>query len=142
MTRKYAQGTHVPANQTRNEIETMLTKHGATGFVYGSTIEQAMIAFEMSGWRLKFMLPFPLQKRMTDAQYAAEVRRRWRALLLVLKAKLEAVASGIVVFEREFLPFIVTNGAATVGDQVLPGLPQLVSSGKMPPLLGPPGGES
>jgi hypothetical protein len=137
MAYRYAQKTKVPANQTRSEIETLLTKNGATGFIYGATADTAMIGFEMQGWRLRFMLPLPPQKRnTTENQIAAETRRRWRALLLVIKAKLEAVASGIVEFQREFLPFIVVRGNETVGDQILPNLGATLSEGKLPPLLG------
>ena len=140
MSYRYAQRTKVPATQTRSEIESLLLKRGATGFVYGATAEQAMIGFEMQGWRLRFMLPMPQKSRtMSETRVVAETKRRWRALALVLKAKLEAVDSGIVEFPREFLAFIVTDGNATVGDQVVPGLATLVSSGKMPPLLGPGG---
>lgn len=137
MNRRYASRTKVPANQTRNEIESLLAKNGATGFLYGADGEHAMIAFAMNGWRLKFLMPLPTAKRLSETQVAGETRRRWRALLLIIKAKLEAVASGIVAFEREFLPYISTNGNATVADQVLPNLAALVSTGKMPPLLGP-----
>ncbi len=135
---RYAQATKVPANQTRNEIETMLTKkHGATGFVYGSSSEMAMVAFEMHGWRIRFTLPLPTAKRgVSDKQLAAETRRRWRALGLVIKAKLEAVQSGIVAFEREFLAHIVVRGNETVGDQIIPGLAATLAQGELPKLLG------
>lgn len=134
----YASRTKVPANQTRNEIETMLTKAGATGFIYGSTDGKAMVAFEMAGWRLRFMLPLPVRSRsLNENQVAAETRRRWRSLLLVLKAKLEAVNSGIVEFQREFLPFIVVRGSETVGDQLVPTLGGIIAAGELPPLLGP-----
>jgi hypothetical protein len=45
----------------------------------------------------------------TQAQRAWEqaVRQRWRALVLVIKAKLEAVESGITSFEDEFLAHTV-----------------------------------
>lgn len=135
---RYANKTKVPANQTRNEIETLLTKAGASGFIYGSVAEKAMVGFEMQGWRLRFMLPMPHKTRsMNDNQVAAETRRRWRALLLVLKAKLEAVNSGIVEFQREFLPFIVVRGNETVGDQIVPNLGATLAAGELPPLLGP-----
>ncbi len=52
----------------------------------------------------------------------AEERRRWRALLLVLRAKFEAVASGITTFDREFLAHLVTNEGVTVGDVIAPSL--------------------
>ncbi len=135
---RYAKNTKVPANQTRNEIETLLTRAGATGFIYGAVAEKAMVGFELAGWRLRFMLPMPIKSRsLNENQVAAESRRRWRALLLVLKAKLEAVNSGIVEFQREFLPFIVVRNNETVGDQILPNLAGTIAAGELPPLLGP-----
>lgn len=65
----------------------------------------------------------------------AEIRRRYRALLLVLKAKLEAVQSQIVTFDEEFLAHIVINGGDTVGDRMVPQLSEVIV-GRMPPLLG------
>jgi hypothetical protein len=38
-------------------------------------------------------------------------RQRWRALYLVIRAKLEAVEAGIAVYEQEFLAFISSPGA-------------------------------
>lgn len=139
----YARQTKVPINQTRGEIERLLEKYGASQFVVGSSKETAMIAFEMQGWRIRFLLPLPVAKSaQKEREVAQEVRRRWRALGLVIKAKLEAVESKIVEFEREFMPFIVTNNGpnSTVGDQILGqqgGLARLVSTGKLTPLLGP-----
>ena len=46
---------------------------------------------------------------------AEEVRRRWRALLLVIKAKLESVESGIETFEEAFASQIVLANGQTVG---------------------------
>lgn len=41
-------------------------------------------------------------------------RAKWRALLLIVKAKLEAVAQGISTVEREFLADVVTINGQTV----------------------------
>lgn len=138
MQRAYAQGTSVPVGNTRTEIERLLEKNGATGFMFGNTAGQALLAFEMQARRLKFVIPMPIQTRsFTEAKVAAETRRRWRALLLVLKAKLEAVRSGIVEFDVEFLPFVVVRGGETVAEQMVPQMREALASGdKLPPLLG------
>ncbi len=47
-----------------------------------------------------------------------EERSRWRALLLVLKAKFAAVDSKVTTFEVEFLPYLVIKTGDTVA-QVL-----------------------
>lgn len=135
----YAKGTKVNQDRTRSEIEQLLEKRGATAFAYGNTDGKVMLAFEMFDRRLRFIVPMPNRPKRADAERktAAEIRRRWRALLLVLKAKLEAVESQIVSFDTEFLAHIVVEGNDTVGDRIIPGLHAAIASGKgLPPLLG------
>lgn len=138
--RKYAQDTSVPADRTRNEIEALLRRHGSTGFVYGNTDSQVMIGFQMKERRLRFLVPMLVlnQRRSNEREVAKEERRRWRALLLLIKAKLESVASGIVAFDHEFLAHIVIDGNTTVGDHWVPEAQMILGDKghKLPPLLG------
>ena len=67
---------------------------------------------------------------------AAEWDRRWRALLLLCKAKLELVASGHSNFEREFLADILLPNGETVADAMVPRLELAYRDGTMPLLLG------
>jgi len=152
--KRYAEGTAVPAEQSRHEIETMLIKHGASGFLSGWTGNRAFIQFMLHGRMLRYAVERPepedfkdavkRQWKWTDQQYAeqlarkaeAEHRRRWRALLLILKAKLEMVAGGDTTFDREFLADIMLPEGGTVGDQLLPQVEQAYLTGEMPKLLG------
>lgn len=147
MMRRYADRTSVPVDRSRAEVERLLIKNGATQSVFGNTTGQALLAFEMPTVdahgdrvvrRLRFLVPMPtVDRKMTEQKAAAERRRRWRALLLVLKAKLEAVASNIVTFDQEFLAHIVVEGNSTVGDRFVPSLSKAIESGgNLPPLLG------
>lgn len=64
------------------------------------------------------MTPTGRRTRSDDAAEKAweqATRQRWRALHLVVKAKLEAVESGITVFDDEFLAHIVLPDGGTVG---------------------------
>ncbi len=135
--RRYAEKTKVPANQTRSEIEQLLTKHGASGFMFGTTGGKSLVLFEMRERRLRFIVPMPeLNKsRSNEREVASETRRRWRALLLVLKAKLEAVVSEIVMFDEEFLAHIMVDGKTTVGDHMIPQMKDALAGGKLPNLL-------
>jgi hypothetical protein len=58
----------------------------------------------------------------------AEERRLWRALLLVLKAKFEAIDSGITTFDHEFLAHLVTSTGATVADAIAPQLDRALAA--------------
>lgn len=137
--RLYAQNTAVPVERTRSEIQNLIERHGAQGFMFGSMPGQALIAFEMRERRLRFLLPLPTPHKNGRDELAvkAEIRRRWRALLLVLKSKLEAVASSIVAFDEEFLAHIIVEGNTTVGDRILPKLGAVIGGGRpLPGLLG------
>jgi hypothetical protein len=69
--------------------------------------------------------PGGLQRSRTqiDAAMVKADRQRWRALYLVVRAKLEAVEAGIAIFEEEFMAFIVVPGKnQTLGEILLPRL--------------------
>ena len=59
-------------------------------------------------------------------------RSRWRALLLVIKAKLEAIDAGIATFEDEFLAYTMLPGGETVGEWIAPQLDDVYATGVMP----------
>lgn len=130
--RPFATNTKVPVLQTRGEIETLLARHGADQFLSGSQPGQAIIGFRIKGLQIKIVLAMP---KSDDARAAKEQRRRWRALLLIIKAKLEAVASGISVLEDEFLAHTVMADGQTVGQWARPQIASMYKDGKMPPLL-------
>lgn len=151
----YAAETTVPTAKSRAEIEQTVERYGATGFMSGWHGDQAMVAFEAKGRRLRFMLPLPsradrafthrvdgrsnrevaLSAEAATAAYEQACRQRWRALALAIKAKLEAVQSGIATFDEEFMAHIVTAGGATVGELTMNQLDVVVGTGKLPPLL-------
>jgi hypothetical protein len=82
-----------------------------------------------------------LRRHESDALAAWEqaCRQRWRALALVVKAKLEAVEAGISTFEEEFMAHLILPSGHTVGSYALPRLRAALESGKMPSnLLGLP----
>jgi hypothetical protein len=64
-------------------------------------------------------------------------REQWRALLLILKAKLEFIASGHTTPEREFLAFTVLPSGAIVGDELEPRLAEAYATGEVRALLPP-----
>lgn len=72
--------------------------------------------------------------RTTDAAnrlWEQACRSRWRALLLVIKAKLEAVGCGISTIEHEFLAWMVTATGQTIGERLLPDLDTTLAKGPM-----------
>lgn len=134
MKRKYAEGTVVPADRSRNDIERMLTKFGADQFGYGWHGENAVIVFRAHGRHIRFVLPMPHEMK-DGPKKEQEIRRRWRALALCIKAKLESAHTGIETFEDSFMAQTVMPNGQTMTEHVLPLLAQAYQSGKMPPLL-------
>jgi hypothetical protein len=65
-------------------------------------------------------------ERTVQEEYEKEERRMWRAVTLVIKAKLEAVESNITTFDQEFLPFIVMPDGRTIAEILVPQLPALI----------------
>jgi hypothetical protein len=141
----YAENTSVPVERSRAEIEQLLRRYGADQFLSGWDVCGAMIGFQAQGRQIRLYLPNPIpeefnqtptgrRRNPADARRASEQehRRRWRALALVIKAKLEAVASGITTFEQEFLAHVVLPDGSTVGQWATPQLERSYADGSMP----------
>jgi hypothetical protein len=131
----YASNTTVDPTKSRGHIERELRRYGATGFAYGTEVGRAFIGFQTKDRRVKFILPLTPPQRCTPKQADQFVRSRWRALLLSIKAKLEAVESGIETFDEAFMPHIVMPNGQTMAEHSLPYIRDAYSTGKMPPLL-------
>lgn len=141
----YAERTEVPVERTKAEIERLVTRYGARRYQTGWDDERglALVMFDMEGRRVRFVLGLPEPSAYaTTRAYEQERRRRWRALLLVIKAKLESVASGIEQFEESFLAQIVLPGNTTVYEQARPAIQQAYLTGQLTPLLALPSGEA
>ena len=129
--RKFAQGTTVPSGKTRLEIEELLKKNGATSLIYGEQAGVGRLMFAMRGRQIRFNL-----KLVDERQQAAEHRRRWRALLLVLRGKLESIQDDTIeTFEEAFLAHTMTPNGATVGEQMLPQLKDAYLTGRQPAMM-------
>lgn len=75
------------------------------------------------------------QNTLTHSKWKAEERRRWRALVLHVKSKLEYVASGDAEFETEFLIHMVLPNGDSVASRVAPQVETILKGGRLPPLL-------
>lgn len=157
MASTYAKDTKVSASRSRAEIETTLARYGADAFMYGWEGGNALLAFRMHNRQIKFVVPMPKKdepvfthKRVNQSarsfpRSANEALRlweqacneRWRAFALVIKAKLEAVASGIAVFEDEFLANTIMPDGRTVSEHTRPAIEQAYKTGNVPRLLPP-----
>lgn len=150
MTGKFASKTTVPVQVSRAEVEVLLEKYGADEFAYGTEAGKAQIGFRIRGVLVRLEIPMPLRDdpayrltrtgriaAATVAQQAWEqdCRQRWRALVLVIKAKLEAAEIGITTIEREFLSDTILPDGRTVATALLPQIAASYQTGAQPPLL-------
>lgn len=154
---RYARETSVSSSASRSEIEKTLMRFGADGFMYGHHGPDHVIEFAAAQRRIRFVMKLPAktEERFTfrdrygkkvpnppdlvEKLYEQEVRQQWRALALLVKAKLAAVEAGIVSFEEEFLSHVVIVNKAgktiTVGEYLVPQLDDIYAQKKLPPLL-------
>lgn len=141
---KYAEGTSVSTDRSRAEIEGICRKYGADQFVSGWDGFSAKVAFKMKGRFVRIELPIMVYGKsktkrgitMGRDHCDSENRRRWRCLVLYVKAKLESVASEIVTFEEAFLAHIVMPSGQTVGAHCVGQISTAYESGRDVPLLG------
>lgn len=150
---RYAQNTEVGSDRSKAEIERLLSRYGAEQFVSGWDRNSAKIGFSIKGRNVRFTLPMPdkndpefwktpggRRKRDENAAWKAweqATRQRWRALALVIKAKLEAVDCSITTFDEEFMSHVVMPNGQTVGEMALPIIASAYATQKMPVALLP-----
>jgi hypothetical protein len=136
MAGRYAVDTDVSTYRSREEIERTLVRYGADRFTYGWDADKAVVGFRIRGRqvRLEVTMPPKSEFRFTpsrglerdpaaiEAAWEQACRQRWRALSLVIKAKLEAVDAGITTLDEEFLAHVVLRGGLRVIDELGPRL--------------------
>lgn len=131
----YAENTTVPIEKSLMEIGRLIKKAGGARIAHMEDTDALAVQFFLSDRMLRFRVPVPTaddipvrdkgNNRYTDipkakrqAKADAVRRQRARALLLVIKAKLESVESGVETFDEAFLPNIVMSDGQTVWDRV------------------------
>lgn len=151
----YASNTRVSVEKSRQDVERLVAKYqGRIMAVFMP--DDAVVLVLAFGKRdpakntaermVRLTVPLPTREKIAnarrqdaiDARYAQAVRGRWRLLLLLLKAKLEAVANKVRTFDEEFLADVVTHSGRTVGDMTIPSLREAYAAEGMPTQALPP----
>jgi hypothetical protein len=140
---RFAERTYVTVEESRAELDALLQKHGASSRMIGVDDEQnrAVVAFALGGAKFRLNIPLPEDphKQRTASgkpnswKNEQASRTRWRLVLLLVKAKLEAIRLGLSTAPREFMADLVTDDGRT--------LEEVLAGGGMPQLLlaaGPP----
>lgn len=151
----YAAGTSVSVERSKAELDALLRKHGAGLRIFGDDDEggTAFVVFALRERQYRLEVPLPkseefakkpqrgggLVARTADEQRRAHeqaCRERWRAVVLLAKAKLELVAMGVSSVEREFLADLLLPNGTRVHAFVEAQIANSYETGGMPPLLG------
>lgn len=152
---RYGKQTKVPVSRSQAEIRYILDRYGygTEGLLFYSEPvtgrEVVGFRYNLRSVRIMIIMPereefrfTPKGKRRPDDMvgraHDQAIRQRWRALVLILTAKLEAIDSGVITFEEAFLPFLVLPDNRTVGEALVPQLDDMYLTDQIPAMLMPP----
>lgn len=133
MSYRYAKRTSVPVDQSRNEVEKILRGQGGVKFFNVDLDEHHILGCQIKDRFLRFKVPYP--KGRDQAIRDRELRRRWRCLVLSVKAKFATIDAGIASLEEEFLANVMTPDQKTVYDHIQARIKEMYESGKVSPRL-------
>ena len=144
----YAEKTKVSPEQSQGEIKRTLLRYGAKRFGIMEEPERGFVLFDYNGLRIQMTVEFPNRSEFSktdtgktridssiETQYNQAIKQRWRALLLAIKAKLEAIECGISTIEQEFLAFMIMPDNRPLGDHLIPKMHQIAKNCKLPKLF-------
>lgn len=148
--RRFAEATKVTTQQSRAELERLLGQHGAREFSLYTSPERHIVQYRVNERVVRHVIDYPAPKNfqkyklvkgaqkphLTAEQLTkaadGEWRRRWRALLLLVKAKLELVASGQTTMDREFMGDVMLPDGRLVHEALEPLIKRAYLSGEVP----------
>ena len=143
----YAENTTVPVEKTVSEIVKLIKKAGAQRVAQVEEPDSFAIQFFMADRMIRFRVRLPAlymqakrgPRKVTvpeaNASRAQRHRQRVRALLLVIKAKLESVSSEVETFEEAFLANVVMADGLTIYERIREPIALEYKSGGVKPLL-------
>lgn len=131
MAKRFAETTIVPVEKSQSDVKAQVRRVGADQIAVYEAADRSSIAFRVESRFYRITVPV-----RTDSPNALqEERRAWRLLLLLVKAKCEAVREGATTIEREFLADMLMPDGSTVGEWSSDQLKLAYESGKMPQSL-------
>ena len=144
----YANNTTVSPEKTQNDIRDTLRRYGAGKFGIMEEVDKAHVMFGYERLLIQLTINLPGREGFTKTDagrprktsavteaHSQAIRQCWRALLLAIKAKLEAIECGISTIEKEFMAFVMMPDGRSLGDHIIPELHKISSTGKMAKLL-------
>jgi hypothetical protein len=123
--RRYAETTDVPVTRSQGEVRDLLRKAGTGRIaIMDERDGSAVIMFEHGnrGYRLAIAAD-PKAKNL-----AQDERRRWRVLVLLVKAKVNSVLEGVTTIEREFFADTLMPSGMSLLEEARPAIEQAMGS--------------
>jgi hypothetical protein len=152
----YAEGTSVPVERSKAELEKVVRQHGGYNYGTGSRDDAgvALVYFTIGvnerRRQVRLLLPLPKlasgaeeeqhfarrrgQRRGPRELWEQACRERWRVLVLAVRAKFELVEAGGSTIEREFLADLALPDGRTVGELLPAVIAEAYLTGQMPAL--------
>lgn len=132
----FAEGTTVSFEKSIAEIMETLNRAGADQIGQMQSRDRFTVQFTLADRMVRFNVPFKsiadmpthdgrrvaLTNQQREAKLAQSKRQRGRALMLVIKAKMESIESGIETFEEAFLAHVVMANGQTVYERINDGI--------------------
>lgn len=155
---RYALHSTVPADKTRIEIMAIIRSFGGAMQTVGWMDEQTeAVGFKLNGVPILLKVHHPPATRMTldtvltalrernvggavkrpktiDEAVTFEVNRRWRCLLIQVKAVATMILDAGVDPVNAFIGQVALPGNVTVAERIAPELGEMLESGRMPTL--------
>lgn len=122
MARRYAEGTEVPIARSLEAIKAELRKVQAEEVGVLESQSQAWLVFRIREVRYRITTGEIAVARGRKPE--VEARRQWRAILLLVKAKIVSIVEGISTVEREFLSDVIMPDGTVLSDHT----PRLIAS--------------
>ena len=158
--RRYASGTAVATERSQAEIKKTLQRYGADNVTIGESMAQgvALIQFLHRDLPCQIRVKLPKaqeerfhltpsrgRRRTSEAARMAwqdECRRKWRVILLLIKAKLEAIEEEVVSPREALLSWLLLPNGQNVSQALEGKWEKMLKGGDVGQLLiaGPDGG--
>jgi len=139
MTKKYAEGTTVSVDRSIAELKRTCEKYGATnfGFLQGDASTAVFFKYEGRLYRLDlhFQSSAKACNQAEEKKLKAEERRKWRVLILTIKAMFESIENDVLAAPILLQPFTVLPDNTVLGERISATIEQAYLTGNMPTLL-------
>ncbi len=115
--RRYAEDTKVSVGQSQGEIRNMLKRFKIDKIgIFEDPVSGAVLMFEFKNRAYRITVPVDLKAK----NLGQEERRGWRLMVLLIKAKLQAVSEGVTSIDREFFSDTVLPSGKTLFEEAQP----------------------